>query len=159
MHTNGSGYFQQAFFVLFCFVLARHRVCETAGESGFNIFFPPIRDESFFPRKRICDRVAIFFLVQYTKTGKKYQITRIYTKRPQNIPNGRKIDEMAIKYTNIFFHCKSLQNLPKLIFLVRKSAIWQPGSATRFDFPIIFQSCPEQNRLKNSICSSVTARD
>jgi hypothetical protein len=28
-----------------------------------------------------------------------------YTKLSQNIPNGRKIDQMAIKYTNIF-HCK-----------------------------------------------------
>jgi hypothetical protein len=32
---------------------------------------------------------------------------------------------MAIKYTNIF-HCKTLQNLPKLGFLVWKYAIWQP---------------------------------
>jgi hypothetical protein len=32
---------------------------------------------------------------------------------------------MAIKYTN-FFHCNTLQNLPKLDFLVSKYAIWQP---------------------------------
>jgi hypothetical protein len=33
---------------------------------------------------------------------------------------------MAIKYTNIF-HCKTLQNLPKLgLFLVWEYAIWQP---------------------------------
>jgi hypothetical protein len=31
---------------------------------------------------------------------------------------------MAIKYTKIF-HCKTLQNLPKLGFLVRKETIWQ----------------------------------
>jgi DNA-binding transcriptional regulator YbjK len=30
----------------------------------------------------------------------------------QNIPNGNKKDEMAIKYANIF-HCKTLQNLTK----------------------------------------------
>jgi hypothetical protein len=40
-----------------------------------------------------------------------------YTKRPQNIPNGCKIDQMAINYTNIF-HCKALQNLPKVGFSV-----------------------------------------
>jgi hypothetical protein len=41
-----------------------------------------------------------------------------YIKWLQNVPNGRKIDQMAIKYTNIF-HCKTLQNLPKLgLFLV-----------------------------------------
>jgi hypothetical protein len=34
----------------------------------------------------------------------------------ENIPNGSKIDQMAITYTNIF-HCKALQNLPKLGFL------------------------------------------
>jgi hypothetical protein len=60
-----------------------------------------------------------------------------YTKWPQNIQNGhtigipnvRIIDQMATKYTNIF-HCKTLQNLPKLGFLVRKYAvcIWQPRS-------------------------------
>jgi hypothetical protein len=32
---------------------------------------------------------------------------------------------MAIKYTNTF-HFKTLQNLPKLGFLVRKETIWQP---------------------------------
>jgi hypothetical protein len=30
----------------------------------------------------------------------------------QYTPNGRKIDQMAIKYTNIF-HCKTLLKLPK----------------------------------------------
>jgi hypothetical protein len=39
-----------------------------------------------------------------------------YTEWPQNIPNGRKIHQMAVNYTNIF-HCKTLQNLPKLGFL------------------------------------------
>jgi hypothetical protein len=32
---------------------------------------------------------------------------------------------MAIEYTNLF-HCKALQNLPKLGFLVWKYPIWQP---------------------------------
>jgi hypothetical protein len=37
------------------------------------------------------------------------------------------MDQMAINYTNIF-HCKVLQNLPKLRFLARKHTIWQPQS-------------------------------
>jgi hypothetical protein len=39
------------------------------------------------------------------------------TKWPENISNGRKIDLMVLKYTKIF-HCKTLQNLPKMGFLV-----------------------------------------
>jgi hypothetical protein len=27
---------------------------------------------------------------------------------PQNLPNGQKIYQTAIKLTNIFFHCKTL---------------------------------------------------
>jgi hypothetical protein len=49
-----------------------------------------------------------------------------YTKSPQTIPNGhklgipngRKIFQMVIKYTNIFHHSKAFQNLPKVGFLV-----------------------------------------
>jgi hypothetical protein len=47
-------------------------------------------------------RVARFFLAQHTKKGKY-----MHTQRPQNIPNGHNIHEMAvkipmtIKYTNI----------------------------------------------------------
>jgi hypothetical protein len=40
-----------------------------------------------------------------------------YTKLPQNILNGCKIDQISIKYTNIFL-CKTLQKLPKFGFLV-----------------------------------------
>jgi hypothetical protein len=36
-----------------------------------------------------------------------------YTKRPQNIPNGRKIIQTAIKYANVIH-----RNLPKLGFLI-----------------------------------------
>jgi hypothetical protein len=50
-----------------------------------------------------------------------------------NRPNGSKIDQPAIKYTNIF-HCKTLQNLPKSGFLVRKYTIWQPGEVSGEDF-------------------------
>jgi hypothetical protein len=62
-------------------------------------------------------------------------------KRWKNIPNDLKITisrvhkiyqiniiyiyQMAIKYINIF-HCNSLQNIPKVVFLVWKYTIWQP---------------------------------
>jgi hypothetical protein len=52
--------------------------------------------------------------------GKKYQMTTKYTKWPKNIFNGRKIDQMDLKYAKIF-HCTTLQNVPKLGFLVRKN--------------------------------------
>jgi hypothetical protein len=50
------------------------------------------------------------------KRRKMYQMTIKFTKCPQNIPNYRKIYQMTIKYTYIF-HCKTVQNLPKLGFL------------------------------------------
>jgi 3'-phosphoadenosine 5'-phosphosulfate sulfotransferase (PAPS reductase)/FAD synthetase len=46
-------------------------------------------------------RVARFFLVQHTKTGK-------------NVPENHKyVNKMTTKYTNIV-HCKIFPNLPKL---------------------------------------------
>jgi hypothetical protein len=42
-------------------------------------------------------RVARFFFVQYTKTGKIYQITTKYTTLSQNKPNVHKIYQMAVK--------------------------------------------------------------
>jgi hypothetical protein len=57
--------------------------------------------KSFFLRKQaltmVSNRVARFFLAQHTKTGKIYQMTIKYTKWPQKIPNGCKIDQTAIK--------------------------------------------------------------
>jgi hypothetical protein len=54
--------------------------------------------------------------------GTIYQNGEIYTKLLENIPNvhkiyemGRKIDQMSIKYIYMF-HCKTLQNVPKLQF-------------------------------------------
>jgi hypothetical protein len=38
-----------------------------------------------------------------------------FTKWPYNITNGRKIEQVAIKYIHIV-QCKTLQNLPKLRF-------------------------------------------
>jgi hypothetical protein len=43
------------------------------------------------------------------KRGKIYQMATGCTKRPLNIYNGRKIDQMVIKYTKIFH----LQDPPK----------------------------------------------
>jgi hypothetical protein len=51
-------------------------------------------------------RVAKIFLVQHTKPGK---ITINYTKLPQNTPNGRKKDQMAI----IIYQHLPLQATPK----------------------------------------------
>jgi hypothetical protein len=57
-------------------------------------------------------RVARFSWAQHTKTGKMYQMTTKFTKSPSNLPIGRKIYQIAVKYTNIF-HYNTLQNLPK----------------------------------------------
>jgi hypothetical protein len=43
----------------------------------------------------------------------------------KKIPNGRKIYQMSLKYTNIINY-KALQNVPKLGFSVCKCTIWQP---------------------------------
>jgi hypothetical protein len=57
----------------------------------------------------------------YQNGGKVKTITEC----PLKIPNGSKLFQMVIKYTNIF-DSKALQNIPKLGFLVRKYTIWQP---------------------------------
>jgi hypothetical protein len=41
------------------------------------------------------------------------------------------MDQVFIKYTNTF-HCKTLQHLPKVGFLVRKQTIWQPWTQGHF---------------------------
>jgi hypothetical protein len=50
------------------------------------------------------------FLGKTTKMGKN-------TKLPQNIPNDRKIDQVSIKYANIF-HCNTLQKFTQNGILV-----------------------------------------
>jgi hypothetical protein len=65
-----------------------------------------------------------FSLLQNTKTGKNIQITTNYTKCPWNLTKDRKMDQVSIKYTNIF-RCKTVQNLPKFWILVWKQTIWQ----------------------------------
>jgi hypothetical protein len=53
------------------------------------------------------------------KQGKIYQIITALPSSFKNLPNGGKIFQMTLKYTNIF-HSKVLQNLPNLDFLVWK---------------------------------------
>jgi hypothetical protein len=47
------------------------------------------------------------------KQGKMYPKAIKYPRQPQNIPIGRKVDQMAIKQTNIF-HCKTLQKFTQI---------------------------------------------
>jgi hypothetical protein len=77
--------------------------------------------------------------------GKTYQKTTKYTKCPQNISIGRKIDRMSINYTNI----KTLQNLPKLGFLVWKL----PYLATLIDSWLTCQAFPCFPELSCAISS------
>jgi hypothetical protein len=62
-------------------------------------------------------RVARFFMVHDTKTGKMHQMNTKCTKWSYNFQNVCKIFQMIIKYINIFL-AKALHNLPKLVFLV-----------------------------------------
>jgi hypothetical protein len=89
-------------------------------------FFAPLdRDALMWSLLSFQSRVDRFFVVQYTKTGKTYEMTSKYTKVQKHIPNGRKIDQIVIKYCNIF-HCKALHNLPTLGFWVWRYTLWQP---------------------------------
>jgi hypothetical protein len=53
---------------------------------------------SFAAQKQGCQ----IFLGKPYKNGKIYQMAIEYIKMPYNIPNSHKIDQMAIKYANIF---------------------------------------------------------
>jgi hypothetical protein len=67
------------------------------------------------------------------KGEKMYQIATKLPNAHKCTPNGRNIFRMAIEYTNLS-HSKTLQNLPKLGFLVLKYTIWQPCLAhKKFD--------------------------
>jgi hypothetical protein len=73
----------------------------------------------FFSEKTVTDgrRVARFFLLQHTKTGKNIPNDHKFTKRPQNRASGRKFYQMTLKCTGIC-HYKAFHKLPKLVFLV-----------------------------------------
>jgi hypothetical protein len=49
------------------------------------------------------------------------------TKCPLSIPKGCKIDQISIKYTNLF-HCKTLPKLPKFGFWLKNTPSGNPGS-------------------------------
>jgi hypothetical protein len=102
-------------------------------------------------------RDARFLSVQhmYQHVEKIYHITIKFTKCPQNILNCGKIDQKAIKYTNIF-HCKSLQILPKLGFLVWKYAIWQPCQQLVESFSFHLLHCNKFALVKN--CKAAALR-
>jgi hypothetical protein len=65
----------------------RRQLCRPSSSTVSSTFFVPI----FNHRMHLGSRVAIFLLVQNTKTGEKY------TKLPQSIPSGHKIFPMAVK--------------------------------------------------------------
>jgi hypothetical protein len=67
------------------------------------------------------------------------------------IPDGCKIDQMSIKYNNIF-HCNSLQKIPKFGFLVCKYAIWQPCSATDSECDMYAYACMYVVRTNAYLC-------
>jgi hypothetical protein len=66
--------------------------------------------------------------------------------------NVCKMDQVSIQHT-IIFHCKTLQNLPKLGFLVWNQTIWQPWiSATNLtanDSLSLLSRIPFQFGLEN----------
>jgi hypothetical protein len=64
------------------------------------------------PEAGLTQGCQIFF-VPLTKTVKIFRMTIKYTKWSQNIQNGSKIDEMAIKCTNIF-HRSTLKKFTKI---------------------------------------------
>jgi hypothetical protein len=71
-------------------------------------------------------RVARLTLLQHTKTVKMYQNDhKIYQ---MAITYGSKIDQINTIFSNIF-HCKTLQNLPKLGFLFENIPCGNPGEA------------------------------
>jgi hypothetical protein len=117
--------------VIHLFTLMKHdRRCSAEAKFGEKIAFYCRRticchSWSRIERRRAGIRVARFFLVHDTKTGKMYQMNTKCTKWSKNIPTVCKIFQMAIKCINIF-QSRALQNLPKLGFWARKETIWQP---------------------------------
>jgi hypothetical protein len=70
---------------------------------GFLVWKQTIWQPCLFLEKQGCQ----IFLGTTSKNGENiYQMTIKYTRCPQKRPNGRKIDQIAIKCTNNIFHCK-----------------------------------------------------
>jgi hypothetical protein len=79
-----------------------------------------LRDpKEWLPWSESHTRVARFFLVQTYQNGKKYTKWSLatYTKQPKNIPNVRKISQMAIKYIH-FSNLRPSKIYTKFEFLV-----------------------------------------
>jgi hypothetical protein len=76
--------------------------------------------------------------ISWYKTPKQEKIYQITNKIYQIYLSICQIDETAIKYTNIF-HCKTLQNLPKLGF-------WQPWNEAGY-------SKKRESTFKRQTCS------
>jgi hypothetical protein len=104
-----------------------HKSISNASDGITTTSFPIVFWVIFKRRKNCILEAGLpnFSRYKIPKRGKIYQMITKCTKLPQKIPNGRKIDQTAKKYTNIF-NCKTLHNLPKLGFLVWKYTIWQP---------------------------------
>jgi hypothetical protein len=112
----------------------RHFIRRVSSETFLSLEFVTVRHVCnlgkfdyktlYFSAGLRCIRVTRFFLLKHTKTRKNtqwlvYQMIIKCTKWPQSLPNDRKIDQMAIRYTKIF-HRKTFQNLTNLGVLVLK---------------------------------------
>jgi hypothetical protein len=96
--------------------------------------------------------------------GGKYQMTTKYTKWPKNISNGRKIDQMVLKYATIF-HCKPLQNVPKLgfgIFGLKTNHLAslgaEVGTEVGSNIRNVFRPCVEPQTSQTFLVRSRVAR-
>jgi hypothetical protein len=107
-------------------VLGRHSV-----DPNGSVCSTTIRNVCFYTYESGGCRIARLFLVKYTKSRKKYTKIHQMTIKYTYLRNGNKIDQMSIQYNEIF-HCKTIHNLPKLGFLVRKYTICQPCWFTTF---------------------------
>jgi hypothetical protein len=76
-------------------------------------------------KRRCRNRGCQIFLGKKYQSGKNIPNLLELYQISINITKDCKMDQVSIKYTNIF-HCKTLQNLPKLGCLVWKRTIWQP---------------------------------
>jgi hypothetical protein len=97
------------------------------------IFFRPIfllllRQHFFHSPFLVAARVARISWYKIPKTGKLYQITTNYTKRPKDITKDSKVDQVSIKYTTAR-PSKFYQNLD---FWFENKPSGNPGGGTIF---------------------------
>jgi cytochrome b561 len=131
--------FHLTYYVTTCFWLRTQKsyllLCIKTVCSKFGVLVPELSCKATRPNWHarwglvVLDlRVARFFLTQYTQTVKKIPKYHNITKWTQSIPNGRKMLQMTIEFTNIFYS-KTHQNLPKFGFWVLKTN--QSGNPVR----------------------------